>query len=63
VKRFAALLAVLLATMPAVQAQRGRPFDVREATIASIHAEMKAGRLTCLALVSESMPTTSAVRR
>jgi len=56
------LIAVLLTTIaftlagrgfgPADQ-QRGRRFEVREATIASIHAEMKAGRLTCHALVAE----------
>ena len=56
-KAYVALTVALLTTLgegnsPAVQ-QRGRRFDVQEATIASIHAEMKAGRLTCHALVSE----------
>ena len=52
-KPFAPLIVVVLAATAAVHAQREPRFDVRETTIASIHAEMKAGRLTCHALVAE----------
>ena len=41
-------LVVLAAAFPAAQQQR---FTIEEATIAGLHAEMKAGRLTCRALV------------
>ena len=34
-----------------LQAQNPAPFEVTEATIAQVHEEMKAGRLTCRALV------------
>ena len=45
------LLAVLFAAAPAAQAPPPPPFAVEEATIAQIHDAMKAGRLTCRALV------------
>ena len=48
----ASLLVVLVIASP-IEAQRGRRFSVEEATIATIHAEMKSGRLTCHALVAE----------
>jgi len=51
-KAIALLLTILLAAPLAVRAQRQRRFEVREATIETIHAEMKSGRLTCRALVS-----------
>ena len=46
--------AILLAAVPALvapDAQERRPFQVEEATIAQIHRAMKAGTLTCRALV------------
>lgn len=49
-------LALLLLLMPlaaAPTAQGPAPFRVEEATIAQIHAAMKAGRLTCRALVEQ----------
>ena len=47
-----ALAAILLASPLVLAAQRGSvPFVVEEATIATIHAAMKAGRLTCRRLV------------
>ncbi len=45
-------LALLLITPTFLAAQRPAPFRVEEATIAQVHAEMKAGRLTCRALVA-----------
>jgi len=45
------ILAVLVVASP-IEAQRVRRFSVEEATIATIHAEMKSGRLTCHALVA-----------
>jgi amidase len=53
VKTIAPLLAILLSTSLIVHAQRGRRFNVQEATIATIHAEMRSGRLSCHALVAE----------
>jgi Asp-tRNA(Asn)/Glu-tRNA(Gln) amidotransferase A subunit family amidase len=51
-KRLLLLLLVTGATaMPA--AQTAPPFEVHEATIAQIHDAMKAGRLTCKALVEQ----------
>jgi amidase len=52
VKTIAPLLAALLSTSTFEHAQRSRRFDVQDATIAVIHAEMRAGRLTCHALVT-----------
>ncbi|MES2525345.1 MAG: amidase family protein, partial [Gemmatimonadota bacterium] len=47
------LLVVLLVAVTSARAsaQATRPFDVTEATIADVHAAMRAGRLTCRALV------------
>ncbi len=50
VKRF--LLAVTLA-VPAAVAAQAPPFRVEEASIGQIHAAMRAGRLTCRALVQQ----------
>jgi Asp-tRNA(Asn)/Glu-tRNA(Gln) amidotransferase A subunit family amidase len=47
------LLVTFLTAAFGVQAQRTPRFEVREATIATIHAGLKSGRLTCRALVSE----------
>ena len=48
------LLLLLLAGATAVpSAQTAPPFEVHEATIAQIHVAMKAGRLTCKALVEQ----------
>src|SRR5258708_5392940 len=44
------LLALTLSFAAAAQPQ-SRPFEVEEATIAQVHDAMKAGRLTCHALV------------
>jgi Asp-tRNA(Asn)/Glu-tRNA(Gln) amidotransferase A subunit family amidase len=46
------VLALLLSTPALPGAQRAARFEVQEATIAQIHAAMKAGRLTCRTLVS-----------
>src|SRR5580700_7813102 len=43
-------LACLLLALP-LAAQKPAPFEVEEATIAQVHDAMKAGRLTCGALV------------
>jgi amidase len=43
---------LLFAALP-LAAQNAAPFEVEEATIAQVHAEMKAGRLTCRALVAQ----------
>src|ERR1035437_9126767 len=43
-------LVLILATLP-LAAQKPAPFEVEEATIAQVHDAMKAGRLTCRALV------------
>ena len=49
-----ALCSALLGSATAVGADTPpAPFEVHEATIASIHAEMRAGRLTCRALVEQ----------
>ena len=45
-------LAVLFLTLPLL-AQKPAPFEVEEATIAQVHDAMKAGRLTCRALVDQ----------
>jgi Asp-tRNA(Asn)/Glu-tRNA(Gln) amidotransferase A subunit family amidase len=42
---------VVLMSSVAVTAQPAGRFDVQEATIAQIHARMKAGQLTCRSLV------------
>ena len=47
----ALVLSVLLAT--ATSAQTPAPFRVEETTIAQIHEALKAGRLTCRALVEQ----------
>lgn len=52
VKRIALLL-LLLATISAPDAQTPSPFRVEEATIAEIHAAMKARRVTCRSLVEQ----------
>jgi amidase len=52
----AAAVAVPRAQAPAVrvaQGSAGAPFRLEEATIAGIHAAMKAGRITCRALVEQ----------
>ena len=49
-KLFPALITSLLMASFA-DAQRARPFEVQEATIAGIHAAMREGRLTCRGLV------------
>ena len=49
--RQAVLAALLLSTVLAAQQPPAPPFRVEEATIAQIHEAMKAGRLTCRALV------------
>jgi Asp-tRNA(Asn)/Glu-tRNA(Gln) amidotransferase A subunit family amidase len=43
----------LLASVVVLRAQAPPPFEVHEATIAEIHDAMKAGRLTCRALVEQ----------
>ena len=45
-------LFILLAALP-LAAQKPAPFEVEEATIAQVHEAMKAGRLTCHALVGQ----------
>jgi Asp-tRNA(Asn)/Glu-tRNA(Gln) amidotransferase A subunit family amidase len=51
--RFALIVAAVV-LIAAPEAQRGRPpFQIEETTIAEIHAAMKAGRLTCGALVAQ----------
>ena len=47
------LLACLLAAAALLPAQNPAPFEVEEATIAQVHDAMKAGRLTCRALVDQ----------
>ena len=47
------LPAVLLLAAAALAAQTAAPFEVEEATIAQVHDAMKAGRLTCRALVDQ----------
>ena len=49
--RLLALLLFLLAATPS--AQTPPAFEVHEATIAQIHAAMRAGRLTCRGLVEQ----------
>ena len=45
-------LCFLLQAVPAIS-QTAAPFEVEEATIAQVHDAMKAGRLTCRALVDQ----------
>jgi amidase len=52
VKQTVLLLALTLAVV-ATRAQQPPPFRVEEATIAEIHAALKAGRVTCRALVEQ----------
>ena len=47
------LLILILAALAGPAAHAQAPFEVHEATIADIHAAMKAGRLTCRALVEQ----------
>jgi amidase len=47
------LLPLLFLTPVVLSAQRPARFEVREATIAQIHAQMKAARLTCRSLVAQ----------
>ncbi len=47
------IIALLSLTLPLTAQRTGLRFDVEETTIAEIHAAMKAGRLTCQALVAE----------
>jgi amidase len=47
------LPACLLMAAALLSAQSAAPFEVEEATIAQVHEAMKAGRLTCRALVGE----------
>ena len=50
--RAAALIALIVAVAVAAPvARQAQPFAVEEATIAAVHAAMRAGRLTCRALV------------
>ena len=50
----AGLLALALAAFAAAPSAQAPPaFEVQEATIAEIHAAMRAGRLTCRALVEQ----------
>ena len=51
IRRLATL--VILAAMAAPSAQTQPPFEIHEATIAQIHAAMKAGRITCRTLVEQ----------
>jgi amidase len=44
---------IVLVFAAAVSAQTAPPFEVEETTIAQVHDAMKAGRLTCRALVSQ----------
>ena len=44
-------LGILALTAVSLFAQEAAPFEVEEATIAQVHDAMKAGRLTCRALV------------
>ncbi len=46
------LVLTILAALP-LAAQKPAPFEVEEATIAQVHEAMKAGRLTCRALVGQ----------
>jgi Asp-tRNA(Asn)/Glu-tRNA(Gln) amidotransferase A subunit family amidase len=46
-----ALLAAILLVLPAFAQKSQPPFEVEEATIDEVHAAMKAGHLTCRALV------------
>ena len=46
-------LLLFLAATTALSAQTPAPFRVEEATIADIHAALKAGRITCRALVEQ----------
>ena len=48
-----ALGVLLLASVPRASAQKPAPFEVEEATIAQVHDAMKAGQLTCRALVAQ----------
>src|ERR1019366_1443092 len=50
--RMLTLLLTILATLP-LAAQKPASFEVEEATIANVHEAMKAGRLTCRALVGQ----------
>src|SRR5262245_6755467 len=50
-RRWITLAGILGAWVLAPAAQAPASFEVHEATIAGIHAAMKAGRLTCRALV------------
>ena len=52
-RRFLLLLLVAGVTTSVPTAQAPPPFEVHEATIAQIHDAMKAGRLTCKALVEQ----------
>lgn len=47
------ILILLLAALAAPAAHAQAPFEVHEATIADLHAAMKAGRLTCRTLVEQ----------
>jgi len=51
--RWIGLAGILCACVAEPAAQAPAPFEVHEATIAGIHAAMKAGRLTCRALVQQ----------
>jgi len=51
IRRLIALIVLALAASPSAQAPP--PFEVHEATIAQIHAAIKAGRLTCRGLVEQ----------
>jgi Asp-tRNA(Asn)/Glu-tRNA(Gln) amidotransferase A subunit family amidase len=46
-------LGTLLLASVALLAQKPKPFEVEEASIAEVHAAMKAGRLTCRFLVAQ----------
>ena len=53
-RRLLLLICLAVATSKSA-AQTPPPFEVHEATIAQIHDAMKAGRLTCKALVEQCM--------
>src|ERR1700677_4943166 len=48
------LACLVLAALPLL-AQKPAPFEVEEATISQVHDAMKAGRLTCRALVEQHL--------
>src|SRR3954452_13297589 len=46
------IVGLMVAAAPLIAQPQPEPFEVEEATIAEVHDAMKAGRLTCRALVA-----------